>query len=283
MPASATVALAARPTCVVCLGCWVLEWGSGAASSALPMAVASGRRRLGEPAGWRQLPKPWSLHPSASSPLPQHKRLLCCASAAPHIHCLAASSALLPHPPAHCPAALQILGKLTSLPFQQCKHHISSLDAQPSLSSGVLVFVTGQLLVSHRAQGGVLCCCCQPPLLLLLPPFIFHSRQAVGRRRQPAAAAALVGGPPGGSHLHCTAALCCPVPQPEGETNPLKFSQTFHLAPVGGSYVVTNGERAAASCCLACHACCAGMPPGKQAHLLCALQAVPACHAAPLT
>ena len=28
--------------------------------------------------------------------------------------------------------------------------------------------------------------------------------------------------------------------QPEGETNPLKFSQTFHLAPVGGSFVVTN-------------------------------------------
>ncbi|EFN55326.1 hypothetical protein CHLNCDRAFT_134320 [Chlorella variabilis] len=66
-----------------------------------------------------------------------------------------------------------ILGKLTSLPFQQCKHHITSLDAQPSLSGGVLVFVTGQLL-------------------------------------------------------------------PEGETNPLKFSQTFHLAPVGGSFVVTN-------------------------------------------
>jgi hypothetical protein len=67
----------------------------------------------------------------------------------------------------------QIIGKLTSLPFQQCKHHISSLDAQPSLSGGVLVFVTGQLLADN-------------------------------------------------------------------ETNPLKFSQTFHLAPVGGSYVVTN-------------------------------------------
>ena len=39
------------------------------------------------------------------------------------------------------------MGKLTSLPFQACKHHISSLDAQPSLSGGVLVFVTGQLLV----------------------------------------------------------------------------------------------------------------------------------------
>ena len=49
--------------------------------------------------------------------------------------------------PLHPPLA-QILGKLTSLPFQQCKHHIDSLDAQPSLSSGVLVFVTGRLLVS---------------------------------------------------------------------------------------------------------------------------------------
>lgn len=58
--------------------------------------------------------------------------------------------------PPLCPAspALQIMQKLTSLPFQQCKHHISSLDAQPSLSGGVLVFVTGQLLVG--GAGGTL-------------------------------------------------------------------------------------------------------------------------------
>jgi hypothetical protein len=67
------------------------------------------------------------------------------------------------------------LQKLTTLPFQKCQHRVSSLDAQPSVGGGVLVFVTGQLL-------------------------------------------------------------------PEGETNPLKFSQTFHLMPVGGSFVVTNGE-----------------------------------------
>lgn len=68
----------------------------------------------------------------------------------------------------------QILGKLTTLPFQQCQHRISSLDSQPSTSGGILVFVTGQLL-------------------------------------------------------------------PEGESNPLKFSQTFHLAATGtGSFVVTN-------------------------------------------
>ena len=32
-----------------------------------------------------------------------------------------------------------------------------------------------------------------------------------------------------------------PQPQPEGESNPLKFSQTFHLVPVGGSFIVSNG------------------------------------------
>jgi hypothetical protein len=56
---------------------------------------------------------------------------------------------------------------------QSCKHHVSSIDAQPSVAGGIMVFVTGQLL-------------------------------------------------------------------PEGESNALKFSQVFHLAPVGGSFVVTN-------------------------------------------
>lgn len=36
--------------------------------------------------------------------------------------------------------------------------------------------------------------------------------------------------------LYCPAAL-----QTEGESNPLKFSQVFHLMPVGTSFVVTNG------------------------------------------
>ncbi len=40
-----------------------------------------------------------------------------------------------------------IVAKLTSLPFQKCQHHISSVDTQPSLSGGILVFVTGQLMV----------------------------------------------------------------------------------------------------------------------------------------
>ena len=45
--------------------------------------------------------------------------------------------------------AQAIIQKLTSLPFQQCKHHVSSLDAQPSPSGGMNIFVTGQLQVSR--------------------------------------------------------------------------------------------------------------------------------------
>lgn len=42
-----------------------------------------------------------------------------------------------------------ITQKLTSLPFQQCQHRVVSLDAQPSVSQGVNIFVTGQLIVSR--------------------------------------------------------------------------------------------------------------------------------------
>lgn len=40
-----------------------------------------------------------------------------------------------------------IIAKLTSLPFQRCQHKITSLDSHAVPSGGVLVFVTGQLLV----------------------------------------------------------------------------------------------------------------------------------------
>ena len=43
-----------------------------------------------------------------------------------------------------------ITQKLTSLPFQQCQHRISSLDGQPSMSQGILIFVTGQILVRYK-------------------------------------------------------------------------------------------------------------------------------------
>ncbi|XP_042008001.1 nuclear transport factor 2B-like [Salvia splendens] len=39
-----------------------------------------------------------------------------------------------------------IVAKLTSLPFQQCQHHISTVDCQPSgPAGGMLVFVSGNL------------------------------------------------------------------------------------------------------------------------------------------
>ena len=43
--------------------------------------------------------------------------------------------------------ANNIVQKLTALPFQKCQHHISSTDVQPSMSGGIMVFVTGQLMV----------------------------------------------------------------------------------------------------------------------------------------
>lgn len=41
----------------------------------------------------------------------------------------------------------QVVSKLTSLPFNNCKVTPTSMDFQPSVSGGILVFVTGQVLV----------------------------------------------------------------------------------------------------------------------------------------
>jgi hypothetical protein len=46
-----------------------------------------------------------------------------------------------------------IIQKLSSLPFAQCKVHTSSMDFQPSISGGIIVFVTGQVLV--RRSGAI--------------------------------------------------------------------------------------------------------------------------------
>ena len=196
--------------------------------------------------------------------------------------CAGRPSAHLP-PRRTCP---QILQKLTSLPFQQCKHHISSLDAQPSLSGGVLVFVTGQLLVGVGSSFGWGCsdswqtCCtmvggrragCAAARRIHANPreqrraWAHHWPAAAGgccgsrqaRRCSADRSAGVQGGrakrmpAARGAHVEHMSVLqpwrnAFPSPpmcslQPEGETNPLKFSQTFHLAPVGGSYVVTNG------------------------------------------
>jgi len=40
----------------------------------------------------------------------------------------------------------QIVEKLSALPFSSCQHRIVSFDAQPSVSGGILVFVTGEIL-----------------------------------------------------------------------------------------------------------------------------------------
>ncbi|KAK7931902.1 hypothetical protein PG985_002614 [Apiospora marii] len=45
-----------------------------------------------------------------------------------------------------------IVEKLSGLPFQQVKHQVSTLDAQPSTGGGVLVLVTGQLLVDEEQR-----------------------------------------------------------------------------------------------------------------------------------
>lgn len=45
-----------------------------------------------------------------------------------------------------------IVEKLSSLPFQQVKHQVSTLDAQPGVNGGVLVLVTGQLLVDEEQR-----------------------------------------------------------------------------------------------------------------------------------
>uniref|UniRef100_A0A175YRK0 NTF2 domain-containing protein n=1 Tax=Daucus carota subsp. sativus TaxID=79200 RepID=A0A175YRK0_DAUCS len=42
--------------------------------------------------------------------------------------------------------SVNIVAKLTSLPFQQCKHSITTVDCQPSgPAGGMLVFVSGNL------------------------------------------------------------------------------------------------------------------------------------------
>ncbi|XP_024017621.1 nuclear transport factor 2B [Morus notabilis] len=47
-----------------------------------------------------------------------------------------------------------IVAKLTSLPFQQCQHSISTVDCQPSgPSGGMLVFVSGNLQLAGEQHA----------------------------------------------------------------------------------------------------------------------------------
>ncbi|KAI5295928.1 Nuclear transport factor 2 [Ascosphaera acerosa] len=45
-----------------------------------------------------------------------------------------------------------ILEKLTSLPFSRVAHKVSTLDAQPTQNGGILVLVTGALLVDAEER-----------------------------------------------------------------------------------------------------------------------------------
>ncbi|KAH8770581.1 nuclear transport factor 2 [Hyaloscypha finlandica] len=45
-----------------------------------------------------------------------------------------------------------IVEKLSSLPFEKVKHAVSTLDAQPSENGGILILVTGALLVDEEQR-----------------------------------------------------------------------------------------------------------------------------------
>ncbi|GJD00931.1 nuclear transport factor 2 [Colletotrichum higginsianum] len=44
------------------------------------------------------------------------------------------------------------LSSLYSLPFQKVKHQVTTLDAQPTLEGGIIILVTGQLLVDEEQR-----------------------------------------------------------------------------------------------------------------------------------
>ncbi|KAF8867151.1 nuclear transport factor 2 [Acephala macrosclerotiorum] len=48
--------------------------------------------------------------------------------------------------------ALGIVEKLSSLPFEKVKHAVSTLDAQPSPNDGIMILVTGALLVDAEER-----------------------------------------------------------------------------------------------------------------------------------
>ncbi|GBB87203.1 hypothetical protein RclHR1_13640007 [Rhizophagus clarus] len=46
-----------------------------------------------------------------------------------------------------------IIEKLTTLPFQQVAHRIATFDAQPSINNGIIVMVTGELLIDQETNA----------------------------------------------------------------------------------------------------------------------------------
>ncbi|GAB2280646.1 Nuclear transport factor 2A [Dionaea muscipula] len=49
--------------------------------------------------------------------------------------------------------AQNIVAKLTTLPFQQCKHSVTTVDCQPSGTGGMVVFVSGNLQISGEQHA----------------------------------------------------------------------------------------------------------------------------------
>ncbi|GAB4839754.1 Nuclear transport factor 2A, variant 2 [Ancistrocladus abbreviatus] len=49
--------------------------------------------------------------------------------------------------------APNIVAKLTSLPFQQCQHSITTVDCQPSGAGSMLVFVSGNLQLAGEQHA----------------------------------------------------------------------------------------------------------------------------------
>ncbi|KXH59742.1 nuclear transport factor 2 [Colletotrichum salicis] len=45
-----------------------------------------------------------------------------------------------------------IVEKLSSLPFEKVKHQVTTLDSQPTTEGGIIILVTGQLLVDEEQR-----------------------------------------------------------------------------------------------------------------------------------
>ncbi|KAL2759495.1 hypothetical protein ACRALDRAFT_1039341 [Sodiomyces alcalophilus JCM 7366] len=45
-----------------------------------------------------------------------------------------------------------IVEKLSSLPFEKVKHQVSTLDSQPTVEGGIMILITGQLLVDEEQR-----------------------------------------------------------------------------------------------------------------------------------
>ncbi|KAG0359678.1 Nuclear transport factor 2 [Gamsiella multidivaricata] len=48
--------------------------------------------------------------------------------------------------------AVNIVSKLVSLPFQKVSHKVATLDAQPLGTDGIVISVTGQLLIDDETN-----------------------------------------------------------------------------------------------------------------------------------